>query len=84
MARMIWEAFRRFRRPETPAERFRRVHEQWLTRALQAPADRYPRIPLRRVDAGGFSGLLARSHGADRAARWWSLALERVQEEAHG
>ncbi len=60
-----------------PGEQFRRVHEEWLTRALASRRE-YPRIPVRRVDEGGFDALRARAHGPARARRWWSLVLERL------
>lgn len=60
--------------PGPRAEQFRRAHERWLTRALAA-ARPIPRIPLRRVDRGGFDGLLARPNGRQLAERWWSLAM---------
>jgi hypothetical protein len=66
--------------PDKGAE-FRRVHEEWLNRALvyeRQSGREYPRIPLRRVDAGGFGPLLERPHGVERARRWWELVLERL------
>jgi hypothetical protein len=59
---------------ESRAEEFRRVHERWLSRAL-ASSRPIPRIPLRRVDRGGFDALRARPGGRALAERWWSLAL---------
>lgn len=59
------------------ASQFRLVHERWLNRAVKSPG-RYPRIPTRRVDSGGFSGLLSRPNGEVLAERWWDLALQRV------
>lgn len=56
----------------------RRVHEAWLDRALRS-GRAYPRIPLRRVDSGGFDRLRARTGGRARAEKWWGLALERVE-----
>lgn len=54
----------------TPAERMRRTHEMWLGRALRA-TEQPPRIPVRRVDQGGFAALLAVPGGRERAAQWW-------------
>jgi hypothetical protein len=65
--------------PEDPAVRYRRVHSEWLTRALSAGRE-YPRIPVRRVEVGGFSTLLQRANGWMLAARWWILALARVDD----
>lgn len=62
------------------AERYRRVHERWLTRAL-ASARPIPRIPVRRVDRGGFDRLRDRPGGQDLAERWWALAMATVDAE---
>jgi hypothetical protein len=72
--------FRQVRRglPD-PAALFRRVHEAWLTRAVTS-GKAYPRIPVRRVDEGGFDPLLSRPGGRQLADRWWSAALGRVDE----
>jgi hypothetical protein len=61
------------------AEKYRREHEAWLNRAL-ASGHPYPRIPLKRVDRGGFSGLLARPSGRALADLWWIAALDRVDD----
>ena len=58
----------------------RLVHSRWLTEAVQRPLD-VPRIPTRRVDEGGFSAMLCRPGGRERAERWWDLALDRVPLE---
>jgi hypothetical protein len=58
-------------------EMMRNAHSAWLTEALASKRE-YPRIPIRRVDEGGFSKLLARDNGEALAARWWDAALERV------
>ncbi|MCW5775464.1 MAG: hypothetical protein KIS87_03325 [Phycisphaeraceae bacterium] len=63
----------------TRAEIARREHERWLNRAI-ASGTPYPRIPTRLVRRGGFSGLMARPGGPERAARWWDAALARVDE----
>jgi hypothetical protein len=68
-------------RYESSAALFRRVHEAWLDRALRT-GQAYPRIPLRRVDRGGFDLLRARAGGAARAETWWRLALGRVDSDA--
>jgi hypothetical protein len=76
MGGMLWRLFGSGDRP-SHAEVFRRVHERWLTRALER-AIRYPRIPIRRVDDGGFEDVRRSSSARARANRWWDLALERV------
>jgi hypothetical protein len=71
---MLWNPLRLF---DDRGRQYRLIHERWLNEAIRAPG-RYPRIPTRRADAGGFSALLNRPGGTDRAERWWELALERV------
>lgn len=71
---MLWNPLRLL---NDRARQYRLVHERWLTRAVRSPG-RYPRIPTRRVDTGGFSALLSRPGGGELAERWWELALERV------
>lgn len=61
---------------DKPAE-FRRVHEEWLTRALRSRRD-YPRIPTRRVDEGGFDAMMSRAEGQEHARLWWDRALDRL------
>ncbi|MEX2218360.1 MAG: hypothetical protein WD749_06325 [Phycisphaerales bacterium] len=70
------------RRGDTPtrADLFRRAHERWLTAALASPRP-IPRIPVRRVDRGGFDRLRARPGGRELAERWWSLALAVAGQE---
>lgn len=58
-------------------EMMRNAHSAWLTEALASKRE-YPRIPVRRVDEGGFSKLLSMKNGEELAARWWDIALERV------
>lgn len=76
---MLWRLFSRDDLPSRAAL-YRRVHEQFLTRAL-ASKRRYPSIPLRRVSDGGFDGLRRRPHGMSLAARWWDLALQSVDAD---
>lgn len=76
---MLWRGLIGGRVPGR-AEFFRRVHEAWLDRALGS-GRMYPRIPLRRMDCGGFDPLRARSGGRARAEKWWSLALDRVDAD---
>ncbi len=71
------------------AERFRREHEAWLTWAFASGAA-LPLIPLRRVEpgagqpGGGFDPMMARGTGRQRAERWWTLALARVDRRPRG
>lgn len=84
---MLWRGWFQHRRAEEAGARARRLHETWLTGAMRAPK-RYPRIPVRRVDLGGFGPMLARPEGRSRAEAWWSAALDRVDnpptEDASG
>lgn len=73
---MIWWPFRK-RELLTASERMRREHSLFLTRAMLV-GRRYPRIPSKRVAAGGYDGLRARTGGPERAGQWWSAALSRV------
>jgi len=63
----------------TRGEIARREHERWLNRAI-ATGTPYPRIPVRLVRLGGFSGLMSRPGGPERAERWWKSALSRVDD----
>lgn len=67
----------RRREPKDRGAAFRRQHERWLTLALSSGLPAF-RIPLRRVDRGGFSRLMAREGGRRRAQEWWLLALQRI------
>lgn len=58
----------------------RLMHSRWLSDAIARPMD-VPRIPTRRVADGGFSTMLGRPGGRERAERWWDLALDRVPAE---
>jgi hypothetical protein len=75
---MIWNGFRRKKVLDAGA-RFRAEHSRFLTLALLS-GRRYPRIPSKRVDRGGFNGLLKLDEGQKRAAMWWAAALNRVDE----
>ncbi|MCH7791575.1 MAG: hypothetical protein IID31_04755 [Planctomycetes bacterium] len=59
-----------------PAQRFRREHERWLTRAL-ASGRPLPRIPIRAISLGGFDRLLAAPRGRHAVSRWWAAVLAR-------
>jgi len=75
---MFWRFFSHDDHPSA-AEAFRQVHEAFLTRALRSPAV-YPRIPLRRVERGGFTTLVSRPGGRDACERWWSAAFDRLEQ----
>lgn len=61
----------------TFGERARRQLQRWLSAALESPTP-LPRIPLRRVDRGGFDRLMSTPRGRAAAAAWWERTLERV------
>ena len=57
--------------------RMRQEHSAWLTDAVLSDRP-YPKIPLRRVDEGGFDRLRERPNGPERAAAWWFAAFQRM------
>jgi hypothetical protein len=57
--------------------RFRAQHSAWLTLAMMS-GRRYPRIPSKPADLGGYDRLMSRPSGRRHAARWWRLALSRI------
>jgi len=59
--------------------RFRAVHSSFLTRALKFGL-RSPRIPAKRVDEGGYSGLLKIPEQEKRATLWWAAAMSRMDQ----
>lgn len=61
------------------AERVRLEHESWLRWAFGRPAGMLPRIPVRRVSAGGFDAIMATPGGRAWAASWWGRAFDRVE-----
>ena len=75
---MIWTGRKRKNVLDAGA-RFRAEHSRFLTLALGSGRC-YPRIPAKRVDLGGFSGLLTLDEGEKRAAMWWAAALKRVDD----
>ncbi len=66
----------------TPGEKMRRAHERWLSRALRGPEGALARIPVRRVDEGGFSLLLSVPGGRERAEQWWMDAFAAMDHAA--
>ena len=76
---MIWDFIQR-RALEEAGARARREHAAWLTWAL-ASNEAVPRIPVRRVDLGGFSQQVKREPGPAHAERWWALALGAVPDQ---
>lgn len=78
---MIWD-FRRKKTLEEAGELARRQHSQWLTHILASGLN-LPRIPVRRVDDGGFAHQMQRKLGPQHAEKWWSLALERVPADTN-
>lgn len=78
---MLWRFFSHDDQPSA-AEAFRQMHEAFLTRALRSSAV-FPRIPLRRVDRGGFTSLLSRPGGREACERWWSAAFDRLDRAGY-
>lgn len=87
---MFWSWLKR-KRVLDAGERARQQHSAWLTQAVRRSQAEtraephaqpgYPQIPRRTVRDGGFDGLRSRPHGPERSARWWSIALDRVETE---
>ncbi len=65
--------------PIDPAEVARQLHSRWLSRAL-ASKKVYPRIPVRPVAEGGFSGLTQTEEGRAAIDAWWQATLEMVDD----
>lgn len=55
----------------------RRRHAAWLAQALRTP-QRYPRIPVRPVNQGGFDPVVATPEGREWAEAWWWTTLARA------
>jgi hypothetical protein len=73
---MRWQGSRQHRLL-TFGERARRQLQQWLNRALESSTP-LPRIPVRRVDRGGFDRLMSTPRGRAAATAWWERTLEGV------
>jgi len=59
----------------TANEKARLQHQRWLNRAVRRDT-RGLRIPVRRVDQGGYRHLDAVPGGRQWAERWWMDAIE--------
>jgi hypothetical protein len=60
-----------------------REHSAWLTRMLTTGSvgqGQPPRIPVRKVSAGGFAKLMSTPSGRYRAERWWEKTLEKLDD----
>ena len=72
-------ALRRFfgfnKRCEEAGEKARRIHGEWLTRALLSGGVRAPRIPTRKVSEGGFEDVRTTPDRREWADSWWSGAF---------
>lgn len=55
----------------------RRVHEEWLNRAMTG-RKKYPEIPVRPEVTGGFAPMMSRDGGARLAEQWWEAAFNRM------
>ena len=73
---MLWLGWQR-KKVRDAGARFRAEHSAFLTWALGKRA-RMPRIPAKRTDRGGYSGLMKLETGEKRAALWWGLALSKM------
>ena len=78
---MIFPVFRWFGEQARldAGRRMIREHSAWLTHMLgRRTTTSIPRIPVRKVSEGGFSGLMSTPGGRFRAERWWERTLRRV------
>jgi hypothetical protein len=73
---MFWNPFRR-QVVRDAGERFRAEHSRFLTLAMLSNR-RYPRIPAKRADRGGFDAMRQRQNGEKRAEQWWGALFDRV------
>lgn len=64
--------------PLSASERARRAHERWLNLAIRCADARALRIPVRRVDRGGFAEARRDAAGRRAAAQWWTEAIDRA------
>ncbi len=75
---MLWNGFKR-KKIIDAGERYRAQHSAFLTFALRTTR-RIPRIPRKRADEGGYSGLLKLESGQKRASQWWSVAIMKLDD----
>lgn len=61
----------------TPGQKARLQHQRWLNRAVRGDTTAL-RIPVRRVDEGGFGYLETIPGGRQWAERWWTDAISRA------
>ena len=71
---MFWRRVAHRDGPNSPAAVACRLHSFWLSDAIES-GRWYPRIPTRRVGAGGFRSLMTQPKGPRVAERWWRAAL---------
>lgn len=65
--------------PDPHSDAMRRRHSRWLTAAIADPSH-IPRIPVRRVELGGFAPLTATAQGRQWAEQWWSRTFDAVTD----
>lgn len=61
--------------------RARLLHGSWLSQAMSGHLAGIPRIPVKRVSEGGFSGLMRTIEGRAWAERWWDSAWAYFDDE---
>jgi len=64
--------------PLPPSEVARRAHERWLNAAISTPGTDQLRIPVRRVEHGGYSIMQSTTIGRESARQWWTDAIDRA------
>ncbi len=64
--------------PLPPSEVARRAHERWLNAAISTPGAESLRIPVRRVEHGGYATLRSTRVGRESASQWWTEAIDRA------
>ncbi|MGP1309999.1 MAG: hypothetical protein ACTS27_07375 [Phycisphaerales bacterium] len=71
-------SFNRQRSIRERGEIMRRHTSVWLTWAMMQHDDSLPKIPVRRVDRGGWKFLRNNPLGRWVAWHWWERAFERI------